>query len=97
MQLDSIASYVVYNYLLDCIAHSFIDNLHIKVELRVVAWLGLVEHEDRGLENLNDFDYNWLFIIGNYSYSCFISDDVTFGVCFLVKDKHKLYFVSVVK
>ena len=37
------------------------------------------------------------FIIRNYSYSCFISDDVTFGVCFLVKDKHKLYFVSVVK
>lgn len=32
-----------------------------------------------------------------YSYSCFISDDVTFGVCFLVKDKHGLYFVSVVK
>ena len=52
----------VYNYLLDCIAHSFIDNLHIKVELRVVAWLGLVAHENRGLENLNDFDYNWLLL-----------------------------------
>jgi len=45
------------------ITHSFIDNLHIKVELRVVAWLGLVENEDRGLENFNYFDYNWLLLL----------------------------------
>ena len=90
MQLDSVPSYVVYNYLSDCIAHSFIDNLHIKVQSSVVALVGSVEHEGRGLENSNDFDYDWSFVKRNFGYSCFISDDVTFGVCFLVKDIYGL-------